>query len=35
MRKVRLPLGPVVTDVIGTALADDDRKRLTHPAAGP
>src|SRR3954468_16369413 len=34
MRKVRLPLGPVVTDVVGLALDDGDRRRLTHPAAG-
>jgi len=25
MRKVRLPLGPAVIDVVGTALTDDDR----------
>ena len=34
MRKVRLPLGPVVLDVAGLALTDDDRERLRHPAAG-
>ncbi len=36
MRRVRakLPLGPVVLDPAGPALTDDDRKRLTHPAAG-
>jgi beta-N-acetylhexosaminidase len=34
MRKVRLPLGPAVIDVVGLALSDDDRKRLVHPAAG-
>ncbi len=34
MRKVRLPLGPAVIDVVGLALTDDDRRRLTHPAAG-
>ena len=34
MRKVRLPPGPAVIDVVGTALTVDDRKRLTHPAAG-
>jgi beta-N-acetylhexosaminidase len=34
MRKVRLPLGPAVIDVVGPALGDDDRKRLAHPAAG-
>ena len=34
MRKVRLPLGPVVFDPVGIALTDDDRRRFTHPAAG-
>jgi beta-N-acetylhexosaminidase len=34
MRKIRCPLGSVVLDPAGTALTDDDRKRLTHPAAG-
>ena len=34
MRKVRLPPGPAVIDVVGIALADDDRKRLAHPATG-
>ena len=34
MRKVRLPPGPAVVDVVGLALADDDRRRLSHPAAG-
>ena len=34
MRRVRLPLGPAVIDVVGTALTDDDRQRLRHPAAG-
>jgi beta-N-acetylhexosaminidase len=34
MRKTRLPLGPAVIDVVGTALTDDDRNRLRHPAAG-
>ena len=34
MRKARLPLGPAVIDVVGTALTDDDRRRLRHPAAG-
>jgi beta-N-acetylhexosaminidase len=34
MRKVRLPLGPVVFDPVGTVLTDDDRRRFTHPAAG-
>ena len=34
MRKVKLPPGPAVVDVLGTALADEDRERLRHPAAG-
>jgi len=34
MRKVRLPLGPAVIDVLGLALTDDDRRRLCHPATG-
>src|SRR5512145_1994921 len=34
MRKTRLPLGPGVIDVVGTALTDEDRNRLRHPAAG-
>lgn len=34
MRKVKLPLGPVVVDVLGTALTDEDRERLRHPASG-
>jgi beta-N-acetylhexosaminidase len=34
MRKVRLPPGPAVIDLVGPALGDDDRKRLSHPAAG-
>ena len=34
MRKVRLPPGPAVIDVVGLALTDDDRKRLLHPATG-
>ena len=34
MRKLRLPLGPAVIDVVGTALTDEDRDRLRHPAAG-
>jgi beta-N-acetylhexosaminidase len=34
MRKVRLPPGPVVVDVVGTALTEDDLKRIRHPAAG-
>jgi beta-N-acetylhexosaminidase len=32
--KARLPLGPVVLDPAGTALNDDDRRRLLHPATG-
>jgi len=34
MRKLRVPLGPAVIDVVGTALSEDDRRRLRHPAAG-
>jgi beta-N-acetylhexosaminidase len=34
MRKVRLPLGPAVIDVVGTTLTDEDRNRLRHPATG-
>ncbi len=34
MRKVRLPLGPAVIDVLGPVLTDEDRARLRHPAAG-
>jgi beta-N-acetylhexosaminidase len=34
MRRLRLPLGPVVIDPVGPALTDDDRKRLTHRAVG-
>ncbi len=34
MRRLRIPLGPVVLDPTGPALTDDDRKRLLHPAAG-
>jgi beta-N-acetylhexosaminidase len=34
MRKVRLAPGPAVIDVLGTALSDEDRERLRHPAAG-
>jgi beta-N-acetylhexosaminidase len=34
MRRVKLPLGPVVLDPSGPALTEDDRRRLLHPAAG-
>ena len=34
MRRVKLPLGPVVLDPAGPALTEDDRRRLLHPAAG-
>jgi beta-N-acetylhexosaminidase len=34
MRKVKLPPGPVVADVVGLTLSDEDRGRLRHPAAG-
>jgi len=34
MRRLKIPLGPVVLDPTGLALTDDDRKRLLHPAAG-
>ena len=34
MRRLRLPLGPAVIDVVGAALTDEDRNRLRHPAAG-
>jgi len=34
MRKVKLPPGPAVIDVVGLALTDDDRRRLSHPATG-
>src|SRR5688572_11753085 len=29
-----LPLGPVVIDVVGAALSEDDRRRLLHPLTG-
>src|SRR5258706_11786028 len=29
-----LPLGPVMLDMAGTELNDDDRRRLMHPLAG-
>ena len=34
MRRLKIPLGPVVLDPTGPALTDDDRRRLLHPAAG-
>jgi beta-N-acetylhexosaminidase len=34
MRKTRVPLGPAVIDVVGTALTEDDQRRLRHPATG-
>ena len=34
MRKVKLPPGPVVVDVLGPVLSDEDRERIRHPAAG-
>jgi len=34
MRRLRLPLGPAVIDVVGPGLTDEDRSRLRHPAAG-
>jgi beta-N-acetylhexosaminidase len=34
MNTLRLPLGPLMLDVEGTALADADRRRLTHPLVG-
>jgi beta-N-acetylhexosaminidase len=34
MRRVKLPLGPVVLDPAGLVLDDDDRRRLLHPATG-
>ncbi|MSQ48950.1 MAG: beta-N-acetylhexosaminidase [Betaproteobacteria bacterium] len=34
MRRLKAPLGPVVLDPAGSALTEDDRKRLLHPAAG-
>lgn len=30
----QIPLGPVMLDVAGSALTDDDRRRLVHPLAG-
>jgi beta-N-acetylhexosaminidase len=34
VRKVKLPPGPVVVDVLGPVLTDEDRSRIRHPAAG-
>ena len=36
MRRIRarLPLGPVMLDLAGPTLTEDDRRRLRHPAAG-
>ena len=34
MRKVRLPPGPAVVDILGAVLTDEDRERIRHPAAG-
>lgn len=34
MRRLKLPLGPVVLDPAGPVLGDDDRRRLAHPAVG-
>jgi beta-N-acetylhexosaminidase len=34
MRKVRLPPGPAVVDLLGPVLGDEDRRRIAHPAAG-
>ena len=34
MRRVKLPLGTVVLDPAGSALTEDDRLRLQHPASG-
>ena len=34
MTAVHLPLGPLMLDVAGTALTDDDRRRLKHPLVG-
>ena len=31
---LKIPLGPVMTDVAGLALTDDDIKRLQHPLVG-
>jgi beta-N-acetylhexosaminidase len=34
MRKVRLPPGPAVIDILGPVMTDEDRERVRHPAAG-
>jgi len=34
MRRLKVPLGPVVLDPEGPVLTEDDRRRLRHPAAG-
>jgi beta-N-acetylhexosaminidase len=33
-KNMHLHIGPVMLDVAGVSLTDDDRKRLTHPLAG-
>jgi beta-N-acetylhexosaminidase len=34
MTALRLPLGPLMLDVVGKTLTDDDRRRLSHPSVG-
>lgn len=34
MTAERLPLGPLMLDVVGTTLTEDDRRRLLHPLVG-
>src|SRR4051812_31474519 len=34
MRKLRLPPGPAVVDIVGLALTEEDLARIRHPAAG-
>lgn len=34
MSAERLPLGPLMLDVLGTTLTEDDRRRLLHPLVG-